>query len=120
MTLNAGVFRMENTLTEEKEYLKDLLRRYENISIDDKSKTFNTDLQEAIELGHMIDFSKFIVEGAIHRRESRGAHYREDFPNRDDENFLKHTMGYLNENGEVELRYMDVVLGKFKPEERTY
>ena len=120
MTLNAGVFRMENTLLEQKEFLKALEKRYENISIDDKSKTFNIDLQEAIELGHMIDFSKFIVEGAIARRESRGAHYREDFPTRDDVNFLKHTMGYLSENGEVELKYMDVVLGKFKPEARTY
>ncbi len=120
MTLNAGVFRMENTLLVQKELLKNLEKRYENIAIDDKSKTFNIDLQEAIELGHMIDFSKFIVEGAIARRESRGAHYREDFPTRDDENFLKHTMGYLSENGEVTLKYMDVVLGKFKPEERTY
>ena len=120
MTLNAGVFRMENTLLEQKELLKTLEKRYENITIDDKSKTFNIDLQEAIELGHMIDFSKFIVEGAIARRESRGAHYREDFPTRDDVNFLKHTMGYLSDNGEIELKYMNVVLGKFKPEERTY
>ena len=120
MTLNAGVFRMENTLLEQKELLKTLEKRYENITIDDKSKTFNIDLQEAIELGHMIDFSKFIVEGAIARKESRGAHYREDFPTRDDVNFLKHTMGYLSDNGEIELKYMNVVLGKFKPEERTY
>lgn len=120
MTLDAGVFRTEETLLKQKDKLNELAKRYENISIDDKSATFNIDLQEAIELGHMIDFSRFIVEGAIARRESRGAHYREDFPKRDDENFLKHTMGYLKENGEIELRYMDVVLGKFEPQERTY
>ncbi len=120
MTLDAGVFRTEESLVKQREKLKELAKRYENISIDDKSKTFNTDLQEAIELGHMIDYSRFIVEGAIARKESRGAHYREDYPNRDDEKFLKHTIGYLRENGEIELRYMDVVLGKFEPQERSY
>jgi len=72
MTMDAGVFRTEESLLRQKEKLKELYERYKNIRIDDKSNTFNTDLQEAIELGHMIDFSLFIVEGALARKESRG------------------------------------------------
>ncbi|WP_187646872.1 succinate dehydrogenase flavoprotein subunit [Nitrosophilus labii] len=117
---NAGVFRTEESLIKQKEKLKELKERFKNIRIEDKSKTFNTDLQEAIELGHMLDYAAFIVEGAIARCESRGAHYREDFTKRDDENFLKHTLAYMDEEGNITLEYMDVVLGKFEPQERKY
>jgi len=120
MTMDAGVFRTEESLLRQKEKLKELHARYQNIRIDDKSNTFNTDLQEAIELGHMIDFSLFIVEGALARKESRGAHYREDYPQRDDANFLKHTYATLNDDYTVDLTYGDVVLGKFEPQERKY
>ena len=68
----------------------------------------------------MIDFSSFIVEGAILRKESRGAHYREDFKTRDDENFLKHTMSYMDKDGNITTEYMDVVLGNHELAERTY
>ena len=120
MTENAGVFRTEESLLIQRENLKDLKRRFANIRIDDKSKIYNTDLQEAIELSHMIDFSAFIVEGAILRKESRGAHYREEFQTRDDENFLKHTMTYMCKDGELTTEYMDVVLGNHELAERTY
>ncbi len=121
MTDNAGVFRTEETLAQQVEILKELRRRFhENCRIDDKSKIFNTDLQEAIELGHMLDFSLFIVESALARKESRGAHFREDYNTRDDENFLKHTMAYMDENGNITLDYMDVTLGKHELKERTY
>jgi succinate dehydrogenase / fumarate reductase flavoprotein subunit len=120
MTDNAGVFRTEETLAKQVEIVKSLRERFENIRIDDKSKIFNTDLQEAIELGHMIDYSLFIVESALARKESRGAHYREDFTTRDDENFMKHTMAYMDKNGEISLDYMAVTPGKFEPQERTY
>ena len=120
MTKNAGVFRTEESLLKEREVIKVLRERYKDIRIEDKSKIYNTDLQEAIELGHMLDFSAFIVEGAIARKESRGAHFRNDFDSRDDNNFLKHTYAYMNENGEIRLEYGDVVLGKFEPEARTY
>jgi len=120
MTRNAGVFRTEETLLKQREILKELKVRYKNIRIDDKSKIFNTDLQEAIEFGHMLDYATFIVEGAIARKESRGAHYREDYPKRDDENFLKHTFATMNEDGSINLEYGDVKLGKFEPKERTY
>jgi succinate dehydrogenase / fumarate reductase flavoprotein subunit len=77
-------------------------------------------LQEAIELGHMIDYSLFIVEGALAREESRGAHFREDFPTRNDDKFMKHTYAKLSGEYELALEYGDVVQGKFEPQERKY
>ena len=120
MTDNAGVFRTEKTLVEQVEEIKSLRERYKNIRIADKSKIFNTELQEAIEFGHMLDYCLFIVESALARKESRGAHFREDFPTRDDENFLQHTMAYMDKDGNVNLDYMDVVLGKHELKARTY
>ncbi len=120
MTNNAGVFRTEETLQKQREKLKELKERFKKIRIDDKSKVYNTDLQEAIELGHMLDYSTFIVEGAIARKESRGAHFREDYPKRDDENFLKHTLAFMDEEGNIKLEYTDVTLGRFEPQERKY
>ncbi len=120
MTDNAGVFRTEKTLSAQMVIMKELRERYKNIRIDDKSKIFNTELQEAIEFGHMLDYSLFIVQSALARKESRGAHYREDYPQRDDENFLQHTMGYMDEEGNITLDYMDVVLGKHELKARTY
>jgi len=120
MTENAGVFRTEKSLLVQRENLKDLKARFQNVRIDDKSKIYNTDLQEAVELSHMIDFSAFIVEGAILRKESRGAHYREEYQTRDDENFLKHTMTYMDKDGNLSTEYMDVVLGNHELAERTY
>ena len=119
MTLNAGVFRTEKSLLEQKEILKGLRDRFKNISISDKSKVFNTELQEAIELGHMLDFSMFIVEGAISRKESRGAHFRDDYTERDDENFLKHTFAYMD-GDTIKLELAPVKIGKFAPQVRSY
>ena len=120
MTDNAGVFRTEKTLIDQVAIMKDLRARYKNIRIADKSKVFNTELQEAIEFGHMLDYSLFIVESALARKESRGAHFREDYETRDDENFLKHTMGYMDEEGNITLDYMDVTLGKHELKARSY
>jgi len=120
MTDNAGVFRTEETLKKQVEIVKELRKRFGNIRIDDKSTIFNTDLQEAIELGHMLDYSLFIAESALARKESRGAHFREDYPKRDDENFLLHTMAYMNDEGDISLQYMDVTLGRHELKERTY
>jgi succinate dehydrogenase / fumarate reductase flavoprotein subunit len=120
MTDNAGVFRTEETLIKQVAIMKELQVRYKNIRIEDKSKIFNTELQEAIEFGHMLDYSLFIVESALARKESRGAHFREDFTARDDENFLKHTMAYMDKDGKIKLDYMDVVLGKHELKARSY
>ncbi|PHR55031.1 MAG: succinate dehydrogenase flavoprotein subunit [Arcobacter sp.] len=120
MTDNAGVFRSEATLAKQLNHMKELKEKYKNIRIEDKSKIFNTELQEAIEFGHMLDYCTFIVQSALARKESRGAHYREDFPTRDDVNFLQHTMGYMDKDGNVNLEYMDVILGKHELKARTY
>lgn len=120
MTKNAGVFRNKKSLLEQIALIDDLLARFKNIRIDDKSNTFNTELQEAIELGHMLEFSKFIVDGALNREESRGGHFREDFPTRDDENYLKHTYAYMDKTFNMTHEWGDVVMGKFEPKERTY
>lgn len=120
MTANAGAFRTGETLSIASAKVKELRERYKNIRIKDKSKVFNTEMQEAIEFGHMLDYSAFIVESALERKESRGAHYREDYLARDDENFLKHTMAYMNKEGNISLDYMDVVLGKHELKARNY
>ena len=120
MTDNAGVFRTEETLAKQLNHMKELREKYKDIRIEDKSKIFNTELQEAVEFGHMLDYCTFIVQSALARKESRGAHYREDYPVRDDENFLQHTMGYMDKDGNVNLEYMDVVLGKHELRARTY
>jgi succinate dehydrogenase / fumarate reductase flavoprotein subunit len=120
MTADAGVFRTKESLTRQLTLIDELLQRYKQIRIDDKSNTFNTDLQEAIELGHMLESAKFIVVGALVREESRGGHFREDFPTRNDEKFLKHTYAYMDKDYEVRTEWGDVVLGKFEPKERSY
>jgi succinate dehydrogenase / fumarate reductase flavoprotein subunit len=120
MTADAGVFRSKESLERQLKLIDELLARFKNIRIDDKSDTFNTDLQEALELGHMLEFSKFIVDGALNREESRGGHYREDFPTRDDEKFLKHTYAFMDENYNIRTEWGEVTLGKFEPKERKY
>lgn len=120
MTANAGAFRTGETLSIASTKIKELRERFKHIRIKDKSKVFNTEMQEAIEFGHMLDYSAFIVESAIERKESRGAHYREDYLARDDENFLKHTMAYMDNEGNISLDYMDVVLGKHELKARNY
>jgi succinate dehydrogenase / fumarate reductase flavoprotein subunit len=120
MSKNAGSFRTKETLQIQLQEIKELRKRYKNIRIKDKSTLYNTELEEALELGHMLDYSSFIVQGALERKESRGSHYREDFNFRDDENFLKHTMAYMDDEGNVSVEYMDVVLGEHKLKERKY
>jgi len=120
MTSDAGVFRSKESLERQLKLIDELLVRFKDIRIDDKSKTFNTDLQEATELGHMLEFSRFIVYGALIREESRGGHYREDFTKRDDEKFLKHTYAYMDKDYNLTHEWGKVTLGKFEPMERKY
>jgi len=120
MTANAGAFRSKETLEIVIAKVKELRGRYKNVRIQDKSNVFNTELQEALEFGHMLDYAMFIVESAVARNESRGAHFREDFDTRNDDDFLKHTMAYMDKDGNIKLDYMDVVLGKHELRARTY
>jgi succinate dehydrogenase / fumarate reductase flavoprotein subunit len=116
---NVGVFRIESQMQEAVDKVHELQERYRRVSIQDKGKTFNTDLLEAIELGYLLDLAEVTAESALARQESRGAHSREDFPERDDENWLKHTLAYRTESG-VELRYKPVTITQFEPKPRTY
>ncbi|WP_287949944.1 succinate dehydrogenase/fumarate reductase flavoprotein subunit [Acidiplasma sp.] len=114
-----GVFRNENGLLTALKGIKQLKSRYGGISVEDKSMTFNIELQWALEVGFMLDLSEIITKGALLRKESRGAHYRIDFPERDDTNFLKHTMARYTVNG-PEFYYIPVTITKWKPAPRVY
>ncbi len=115
----ASVFRTQEGLEAMLTTLKELKDRYRRVRLQDKGKIFNTDLQEALELGYLLDLAEVTVVSALARRESRGAHYREDFPKRNDAEWLKHTLAYRI-NGEFELRYKPVVITRFQPVERKY
>ncbi len=95
MDRNAQVFRTDASLRKVLHTIHDLRERYKHIGIHDKGKRFNTDLLEAIELGFLLDLAEVVVYSALNRKESRGGHMRDDYPNRDDENWLQHTMAYL-------------------------
>jgi succinate dehydrogenase / fumarate reductase flavoprotein subunit len=114
-----SVFRNENDLKSLIDDINHLRKRTGRIGIKDKSKTFNTELLEAIEMKHFMNLGEAIALSALQRQESRGAHYRDDFPNRDDENWQKHTFAFKNEKG-IEFKYKPVAITRFKPEERKY
>ncbi|GAP63383.1 succinate dehydrogenase flavoprotein subunit [Ardenticatena maritima] len=120
MMNNVGVFRTEELLTEAVEKLKELKERARNISIQDKGKRFNQDLLEAIELYNLLDLAEVTALSALNRTESRGAHSREDYPERDDENWLKHTLIYREEDGSYRFDYKPVTITKFEPKPRVY
>jgi succinate dehydrogenase / fumarate reductase flavoprotein subunit len=120
MDLNAQVYRTEATLKQAKTDIAGLKERYPNVAISDKGKRYNLDLLEAIELGFLLDLAEVFVEGALARNESRGGHAREDYPNRDDVNFMRHTMAYREPNGDVRLDYKPVVVTRYQPMERKY
>jgi succinate dehydrogenase / fumarate reductase flavoprotein subunit len=120
MDINAQVYRTEGSLKQALADLEGLKARYVNVSVQDKGKRFNTDLLEAIELGFLLDLAEVLVTSALARNESRGGHFREDYPTRDDVNFMRHTMAYRNDDGSVRLDYKPVVETRYKPMERKY
>ena len=119
MTDNVGVFRTAETLAKAQEELSALRARYENVEIDDKGDQFNTDLLEAWELGCLLELSEITTLSAATRDESRGAHARDDYQERDDDNWLKHTICH-NDGGSYRLEYKDVRLGRYEPKPRVY
>ena len=126
MDKNAQVFRTEETLNEALEKIQELRGRYENISIQDQGKRFNTDLLEAVELGFLLDLAEVTVVTCRERRESRGAHLREDFPDRDDKKFMVHSMAYKTDKKdkatgvEMKVGWKPVVITNYQPMERKY
>ena len=124
MDANVMVFRTEQTIKTAVEKIAELRERYKNVSVQDKGKRFNTDLLEAVELGNLLDLAEVMAVSALARKESRGGHYREDYPNRDDVNFMRHTMAYreVGDDGteSIRLDYKPVVQTRYQPMERKY
>ncbi len=119
MTKNVGVFRTEETLTKGLEDLQNIRARFADIEIDDKGMLFNTDLLEAWELGCLLDLAEITTVSALARTESRGAHARDDYKDRNDENWLKHTLCF-KEGDAYRLDYKPVTLGRYEPKPRVY
>ncbi|MBT4374658.1 MAG: FAD-binding protein [Nitrospina sp.] len=119
MTENCGVFREEKQLKTCIETIEKLQEKFKNGKITDKGKLFNTEIYEILELENMLAMAEIIAKGALDRKESRGGHSRTDYPKRDDENFLKHSLAYKTDDG-IEIKYKPVVITKHQPAERTY
>jgi succinate dehydrogenase / fumarate reductase flavoprotein subunit len=116
---NVGVYRDEASLMFALAKVRELLKRYASVRVMDKGTVFNTDLLEARELGYLLDCAEATVVGALARKESRGAHAREDYPERDDEQFLAHSLASWSEGGPV-ISYKPVTITTFEPKPRTY
>jgi succinate dehydrogenase flavoprotein subunit len=117
---NAGIFRTAEGLEQCKQRVTELRERYQRgVVVHDKGHTFNSDLIQAIELGAMLEMADCLVTGAIAREESRGAHSRLDFPERDDERWLRHTMA-IYDDGQVQLDYKPVTITEYEPAVRSY
>jgi succinate dehydrogenase / fumarate reductase flavoprotein subunit len=120
MTRNVGVFRTEELLQKAVEEIRLLRHEYDTkIQIDDKGTRYNTDLLEAWELGCLLELAEVTAVSALARKESRGGHARDDYPERDDVDWLKHTLCYQTEDG-YSLDYKPVILGRYEPKARVY
>ena len=127
MDKNAQVFRTDDSLRSVAKTIHTLRERYKNIGIHDRGKRFNTDLLEAIELGFLLDIAEVVVASALNRKESRGGHMRDDYPDRNDEDYLVHTMAYLtgdstsaNVEDHITMDWKPVVITNYPPMERKY
>jgi fumarate reductase flavoprotein subunit len=119
METGAGIYRTEASLQQTCADIRKLKERYQHAGIDDTSSTFNTELATAIELGFNLDCAEAVAFSALARKESRGSHQRTDFPNRDDQNYLKHSLAF-HTDGDPRVEYQDVVITKWPPAERVY
>jgi fumarate reductase flavoprotein subunit len=120
MEESAGIYRTGMSLLAATETLRNLQDRFQDIALDDHSHTFNTELTAALELSYMLDVAETIVQSALHRTESRGAHQRTDFPKRDDEKFLAHSLVFQEEDGSLRAEYLPVTITRWPPAERVY
>ncbi len=115
-----GIYRSEDTLQSTVNTVTDVRGRFQDVMLEDKSQVFNTDLIQVLELSAMIEVAQSLAVSALERKESRGAHQRLDYTNRDDTKYLKHSMAYYNPNGDPRIDYLDVVITKSQPAERVY
>ena len=116
----AGIYRQESSLKQAIQKLHELQERYQDVGLDDHGRTFNTELISALELGFMLDVAQSIVECALHRTESRGAHQRTDFPARDDQKFLAHSLVRRKADDSLQVDHMPVKITRWPPGERKY
>lgn len=119
MTEHCGVFRQESVMREGLTKLKQIQQQYAHIRLDDTGTLWNTEIIEALELQNLMIVGEMILTAALNRRESRGSHAREDYPDRDDRNFLQHTLAYYSPTG-IDLTYRPVCITLFQPQERKY
>jgi succinate dehydrogenase / fumarate reductase flavoprotein subunit len=119
MFSEVGIYRNEKDMTSALEKVRDLQRRFKDVKVSDTGKIFNTELLNAWELGNMLAVAEVVAVSALNRKESRGGHAREDYPERDDANWLKHTL-VAKRDGKLEISYKPVVITKFQPKARVY
>ncbi len=117
---NVSVFRNDETLTTALDDLQELRERANNVVVRDKGKKFNTELMDAVEIQFMVDYAEAVAASAHHRTESRGAHSREDFPKRNDDDWLQHTLFHSDGKGNFEFGRKEVAITRFQPKERKY
>jgi fumarate reductase flavoprotein subunit len=120
MEQSAGIYRTGESLEKGANKLRELQERFLDVGLDDHSRTFNTELVAALELGSMLDVAEAMIQCALHRTESRGAHQRLDFPARDDQKFLAHSVVARREDGVPEVSYLPVTITRWPPAERVY
>jgi fumarate reductase flavoprotein subunit len=120
MEQNAGIYRTHEGLAEACTKLADLRRRYKGIELHDKTNVYNTDLLQALELGSMLDCAEAVTQSALARKESRGAHQRLDFVERDDKNYLRHSLAVYHPVQAPRVEYLDVVITRSQPGVRDY
>jgi succinate dehydrogenase / fumarate reductase flavoprotein subunit len=119
MFADVGIYRNEKDMQSALEKVRELQERFKNVAVTDSGKIFNTELLNAWELGNMLEIAEVVATSALNRKESRGGHSREDFPDRDDANWLKHTL-IAKKNGKLEINYKPVVITKHQPKARVY
>ncbi len=119
MERGVGVYRSEQSLKEALEEVRGLSARFRDVALDDRDRAFNTELVTALELGNMLDVAETVVASALDRQESRGSHTRRDYPERDDEHYLKHTLAFATPEG-PRIEYSDVTITRWPPAERKY
>ncbi|HJZ58626.1 MAG TPA: fumarate reductase (quinol) flavoprotein subunit [Gemmataceae bacterium] len=120
MEAGAGIYRSGDSLSRSANKLRELQGRFANVALQDHSRTFNTELPAALELAFMLDVAEAIVGSALRREESRGAHQRTDFPARNDQQFLAHSLAYRNPDGTCRVEYLPVTITRWPPAERVY
>jgi fumarate reductase flavoprotein subunit len=120
MEEGAGIYRSAESLAKATDTLNELRERFGSLTIDDHSRTFNTELTSALELSHLLDVADCILASAARREESRGAHQRLDFPMRNDERFLAHSLAERGPDGACQVSYLPVTITRWPPGERVY